>query len=89
MQSSMFCLALHPAWNDGLENGSLLRMSRCVMSFDTWEHHRMLPPEHQWKVLQLAERIGIYRAMRGVLGTPDMVNPSLNEEWYGSPPIFL
>lgn len=45
----------------------------------------MLPPEDQEKLSQLPDRIEIYRSVREALGTaPDMVNPSLGEDWKGS-----
>ena len=56
--------------------------------FDTWAHYRILPPEHQVLILQLADRIKILRAVRDVFdSSPDMVNPSLNESWHGK--IFI
>ncbi|MDX2215540.1 MAG: GIY-YIG nuclease family protein [Oculatellaceae cyanobacterium bins.114] len=56
--------------------------------FNIWEHYKVLPREHQHLVLELAERIDILRRVRNVVGgAPDMINPSLNEPWFGS--VFL
>lgn len=53
-----------------------------------WGQHRMLPPEHQYKLFQLYNRIDAYRVVRQVMGcAPDMVNPSLNETWHGN--VFI
>ena len=53
--------------------------------FDTWGKYKMLPPEHQQKVLMLGERSRAYRKVREVLGkAPDTVNPALEEDWHGS-----
>ena len=52
--------------------------------FQTWKRNRLLPPEYRWKIVQLMDRVDAYRLMREKLGgAPDMVNPSLNEKWYG------
>jgi len=57
-------------------------------TMETWGRHLILPPEHQQKMLELCQRITEYRAVREVLGgPPDMVNPSINEPWYGK--VFL
>ncbi|HLF78484.1 MAG TPA: GIY-YIG nuclease family protein [Dehalococcoidia bacterium] len=56
----------------------------CQHVFDTWRRNNLLPKAHQNKMAILAERIDIYREMRKAIGgTPDMVNPSLNEKWHG------
>jgi hypothetical protein len=55
---------------------------------ETWSHYRVLPPEHQYLFLELQERIKILRSVREVFGgVPDMINPSLNEPWFGS--VFI
>lgn len=60
----------------------------CRFVFETWYRNNLLPPKHQEKMAVLAERTGAYRVMREVLGgAPDMVNPSINEPWYGK--VFL
>ena len=60
----------------------------CRFVFQTWRRNNLLPPKHQEKMAILAERTGDYRVMREVLGgTPDMVNPSINESWHGK--VFL
>jgi Meiotically up-regulated gene 113 len=56
--------------------------------FKIWDHYRVLPHEHQYLVLEFHERIKILRGVRKVFGgTPDMINPSLNESWFGN--IFI
>ena len=60
----------------------------CQFVFDTWRRNNLLPPEHQKRMATVAERISAYRVMREALGgTPDMVNPSINESWHGK--VFL
>ncbi|MDB9303996.1 GIY-YIG nuclease family protein [Nodularia spumigena CS-591/12] len=55
---------------------------------EIWGHYRVLPREHQYLVLELHERIKILRSVRKVFGgAPDMINPSLNEPWFGS--VFI
>lgn len=50
--------------------------------FTTWFKNKMLPPEHQIKIMQLAERIGIYSHVHTLMGgKPDLVNPSISEPW--------
>jgi hypothetical protein len=57
----------------------------CQHAMDTWRRNNLLPPEHQMRLVRLADRIRAYRVIREVLGkAPDMVNPSLNEKWHGS-----
>jgi len=56
--------------------------------FDTWKRHRAMHPEDRAEIMALMDRIDILRSVRSVLGgAPDMINPSLNENWYGK--IFL
>ncbi|WP_071190948.1 GIY-YIG nuclease family protein [Trichormus sp. NMC-1] len=56
--------------------------------FAIWSHYKVLPREHQYLVLQLQQRIDILRRVRAVFGgPPDMINPSLNEPWFGK--IFI
>ena len=53
--------------------------------FRTWYRNKMLPPEHQQKMLTLGERSNAYRYMRDIIGgAPDTVNPSLDDEWHGT-----
>lgn len=53
--------------------------------FHTWFQYKILPQEHQFKVLETLDRAQIYGSVREVFGgQPDMVNPSINEEWHGS-----
>lgn len=83
-------IELHEQFREERRSGEWFSASPILMQhvFQTWQRNRMLPPDHQFKVLQLAERISVYRAMRQALGhAPDMVNPSLNEDWNGS--VFL
>lgn len=50
----------------------------------TWYRYRILPREHQHLVMQLMEKSRIYGALRESLGhSPDMINPSINEDWHG------
>ncbi|MGF1685060.1 GIY-YIG nuclease family protein, partial [Photobacterium minamisatsumaniensis] len=45
----------------------------------------MLPPEHRCKLENVIERAYIYSSVRDVFGgAPDIVNPSLDEDWSGS-----
>ncbi len=51
---------------------------------DTWSHYKVLPREHQVKMMELCERVERLRGIRKVFGgAPDMINPSLNERWGG------
>jgi hypothetical protein len=78
---------LHVQFEEERRSGEWFSASPQLMRhvFQTWKRNRMLPPEHQSKVVQLFDRIGVYKLMRQALGgAPDMVNPSLNEEWHGS-----
>jgi hypothetical protein len=53
--------------------------------WETWRRHRILPPEFQAKMFVLMERIRVYQAIRHMLGRPpDMVNPSISEDWHGT-----
>ncbi len=57
----------------------------CQHAMDTWHRNNLLPPERQRRMVRLADRIQAYRVVREVLGkAPDMVNPSINEKWYGT-----
>ncbi|GEM_PF-2505895 len=50
--------------------------------------NRLLPREHQNRWVLMTERIQAYREIRKLVGfTPEMVNPSINEEWKGS--VFM
>lgn len=50
----------------------------------TWERNNLLPAQYQQEILLLHERIRMYRPVREVFqGSPDMMNPSLNEPWTG------
>lgn len=54
----------------------------------TWSHYKVLPREHQYLVMQVLQRVEILKRMRKVFGgAPDMINPSLNEPWFGN--VFL
>jgi hypothetical protein len=78
---------LHEQFQEERRSGEWFSASPQLMRhvFQTWKRHRMLPPEHQFKVVQLFDRIHAYKMMREALGcAPNMVNPSLNEEWHGS-----
>jgi hypothetical protein len=56
--------------------------------FDTWKRHRAMPPEDQAEMMALMDRIDILRGVRSMFGgAPDMINPSLNEDWCGN--IFV
>ncbi|MGO9586864.1 MAG: GIY-YIG nuclease family protein [Limisphaerales bacterium] len=56
----------------------------CRHVFETWKKYRILPPEHQRKVLSFVERSDIYSRLRTSGFKFDMINPSLNEPWFGS-----
>lgn len=52
--------------------------------YQTWKRHNALPPEHQAKVVELVNKIDALKVVRDAMGgPPDMINPSLNEEWRG------
>ena len=54
----------------------------------TWGKNNLLPPEHQERWILMTERIHAYREIRKLVGfNPEMVNPSINEEWKGS--VFM
>ena len=55
----------------------------CQHVLDTWKKTRILPPEHQQKVLSFAHRSALYRRLRSEGFNFDMINPSLNEPWFG------
>ncbi|HDU5814323.1 TPA: GIY-YIG nuclease family protein [Klebsiella aerogenes] len=58
--------------------------------FTTWFRNKMLPPEHQIKLMQLAERIGIYSHVYSLMGgRPDLVNPSISEPWECEKYVFV
>jgi len=51
----------------------------------TWYKNKMLPPKHQYKLLEMTDRVKAYRQVREIIGgTPDTVNPSLHEDWHGT-----
>lgn len=51
-------------------------------AWNTWRKNNLLPPEHQARLLRLANRLEQYRQVREIIGkTPEMINPSINEEW--------
>ena len=49
-----------------------------------WKKNLILPPEHQQKLLAFAEKCRTFAALRAGGARFDMVNPSLNEPWFGS-----
>jgi len=54
----------------------------------TWGKNNLLPPEHQKRWFLMTERISAYRELRKLANfTPEMVNPSINEEWKGN--VFM
>jgi hypothetical protein len=56
----------------------------------TWYKNKMLPPKHQFKILELVERVNAYRQVREIIGqTPDTINPSLHDDWHGTTFIDL
>ena len=81
--------ALHAKFNSDRRQGEWFAASPLLCShvLAMWRKYRVLPPEHQYKLLQFAERSEIYAALRksGPLG--DMINPSINEPWHGR--VFL
>lgn len=56
----------------------------CKHVLETWGRNRVLPPEHQQKLLAFSERSRIYAGLRRAGKHFDMINPSLNEPWHGS-----
>ena len=56
----------------------------CEHVIETWRKNRILPPEHQRKILSFLERSRIYSHLRSTGFKFDMINPSLNEPWFGS-----
>ncbi|HCT9738439.1 TPA: GIY-YIG nuclease family protein [Morganella morganii] len=58
--------------------------------FTTWFRNKMLPPEHQIKIMQLADRIGIYSYVHRLMGgKSDLVNPSISEPWKCEKYVFV
>lgn len=50
----------------------------------TFHKNNLLPPGHAVRMFRFFERADIYQGIREFFGkAPDMVNPSLNEDWYG------
>ena len=59
------------------------RLARHIIQ--VWRKTRILLPGHWNYILQLHERSEINQAVRNVFdGPPDMVNPSLGDDWHGS-----
>lgn len=56
----------------------------CKHVLDVWRRNRVLPPEHQNKLLAFSERSRTYAGLRQAGFHFDMINPSLNEPWHGS-----
>jgi len=59
----------------------------CRHVHETWRKNRLLPPDHQLKILAFFDRSQIYARLRSGGFNFDMINPSLNEPWFGS--VFL
>lgn len=50
--------------------------------FDIWKRHRAMHPDDRAEVWALMDRIDILRGVRAMFGRPpEMINPSLNEDW--------
>ncbi|EMG9279231.1 TPA: GIY-YIG nuclease family protein [Enterobacter cloacae] len=50
--------------------------------FTTWFKYKMLPPEHQIKIMELSKRINTYSYIHNLMGgKPDLLNPSINDPW--------
>jgi hypothetical protein len=79
----------HKQFESDRRQGEWFACSPALMQhmFSIWYRNRVLPPEHQTEILMLQDRIDILKGIRGTLGPPDMINPSLNEEWHGR--VFL
>jgi hypothetical protein len=56
----------------------------CQHVYDTWRKNRILPPDHQQKIVSFFERSRIYAGLRSDGFKFDMINPSLEEPWFGS-----
>jgi hypothetical protein len=59
----------------------------CQHVHETWRRNRILPPDHQQKIVSFFERSGIYASLRSAGCKFDMINPSLEEPWFGS--VFI
>lgn len=58
--------------------------------FATWFRNKMLPPEHQVKLVELADRISTYTHIHDLMGgRADLVNPSINEPWDSEKYVFF
>lgn len=81
--------ARHETFKTDRRQGEWFAASRelCQHVLDTWARNLILPPEHQQKVMQFAERSRIYAGLRASGATFDMINPSLNDPWHGF--VFL
>jgi hypothetical protein len=77
---------LHEQFKSDRRQGEWFAASRflCQHVLATWQKNRILPPEHQTKIVQFAERSRIYAGLRASGASFDMINPSLNDDWHGS-----
>lgn len=58
--------------------------------FTTWFKNKILPPEHQIKIMELTQRINTYSYVHNLMdGKPDLVNPSINEHWESEKYVFI
>lgn len=55
----------------------------CQHVHNTRRRNRILPPDHQRKILSFFERSRIYAGLRSEGFKFDMINPSLEEPWFG------
>lgn len=77
---------IHRRFESDRRQGEWFAASRtlCEHVLQTWTRNRILPPEHQKKVVEFAERSSIYASLNHTGHHFDMINPSLNDEWHGS-----
>ncbi|MCP2025746.1 hypothetical protein L1276_000886 [Flavobacterium sp. HSC-32F16] len=82
-------LELHKKFESDRRQGEWFACSLLIYKhiMETWKKNILLPPEYQAELLNLSERIRIYRSIRKDGKTFDMINPSVNDEWNGS--VFL
>jgi hypothetical protein len=78
--------ALHELFKEERWQGEWFAASPrlCAHVMATWRKYRILPPEHQQRLLRFAKRSSIYAGLRGGGYSFDMINPSINEPWHGS-----
>jgi len=73
---------IHKKFGSDRRQGEWFICSRLLYKhiMDTWKRNILLPPEYQNAIIELYERIAIYKEIQK-FGPFDMINPSINDEW--------